>query len=146
MPEYRVLAGTHRTEDGEVAEPGDTVELSEEVRQQFAFEKFERVETDDETIVSDEPTDADEDDESESVEAEEAEDDGDDEDGELETADVDDIIPHDEYRLLSRMAADYNGDEVHGAMAGDDIVEFLETLTVPEVQELKRQAEASLAE
>ena len=161
MPEYRVLRGTHRLEDGTRAEPGDTVTLTVEQRERFARGKFEPVEEDDDEEVasatdsedSESDTTADDEDTAESPDEEQDVDDTSDdtsdeatEDEEVASeTDVSDVIPYDEYRLLSRMAADYDGDDIHGAMSGDEIEDFLETLTVSEVQELLRQAEADLA-
>lgn len=169
MPEYRVLRGTHRTEDGNRAAAGETVELSEEQRERLPDGKFEPVEqpaSETEEPESETDTSADEadteespdgeedvsdasDDTSESEEEDEESDEAADADEVVEEVDdevqVEDIIPYDDYRILARMAADYEGEEIHGAMGGDEIASHLETLTVPEVQELKRLAEAELS-
>ncbi len=61
-----------------------------------------------------------------------------------ESEDIGDQTPTpdvpDDYALLSKMAAAYEGDEVHGAMSGDQITSFFETLSPTEVNGLKRQA------
>lgn len=171
MPEYRVLRGTHRTEDGNRAEAGETVELSEDQRDRLPDGKFEPVEqsaSETEESESESGTSADEADTEESPDGEDDVSDTSDDTSESEEEDeepdaatdtdvteaveevddevqVEDLIPYDNYRLLSRMAADYDGEEIHGAMGGDEIAEHLETLTVPEVQELKRLAEAELS-
>lgn len=66
-------------------------------------------------------------------------------------ADADDVgdtsptpdVP-DDYTLLSKMAATYEGDDVHGSMSGDEISSFLETLSPTEVNGLKRQAKMEM--
>ena len=59
---YRVERGTHRTPDGDRAEVGDTVELTESQAARLPAEKFSRVETGSTATATDEEA-ADEDDE-----------------------------------------------------------------------------------
>lgn len=124
MPKFRVVAGTYRTVEGEQAEAGDVVDIDQSVYERHP-ETFAPVDADE----SDEPA-------GEGYEVETS--DGADRDPEPETA-PSAKIP-DEYRVLSSMAAEYEGDEVHGAMAGDDITEFFETLSDTELNALKRKA------
>lgn len=60
MATYTLRFGTHRREDGSVAEPGDTVELTDRQREQFNRRKFDPVDDGDEEPADD---DADGDDE-----------------------------------------------------------------------------------
>lgn len=50
----------------------------------------------------------------------------------------------DDYAMLSKMAAIYESDEVHGSMSGDEITQFLESLSPTEVNGLKRQAKQEM--
>lgn len=172
MPEYRVITGTHRTGDGDRAETGDVIDIAESVAEDFP-NKFERVESDDDETASvdeappEDPADpeadvaaaadsndADDGDDGESVaesESEDDESDGDDEAG-SDGIDSDDIgagedsadIP-DDYALLSKMAKNYDGDDIHGKMAADDIVSVLESLPDTEVAALKTQAREEIS-
>lgn len=114
MPEYRLLRGTHRRENGERAESGDVIELTEAERDRLPSGKLERVDDDDDeeetpdapelsqdaTVEDESETDdtasvetADEPvmtDESETVDAESDEDDA----SELDGLDVPDDEPH----------------------------------------------------
>lgn len=148
MPTYRVVRGTHRRTDGTRAERGDTVEMTEEERSDFPAEKFTEVETIEAESVddgadaaptpselADEPdVEVSEDIAPEPTELEEPE----------AAGDVPD--PDGNYDLLSKMAKHFEGDEVNGSMAGEDIAAFLEDLSDTEVAHLKEEARAELAE
>jgi len=54
------------------------------------------------------------------------------------------LIPADDYTLLSKMAAAYPSDEVHGSMAGDKIVAFFETAPEETVEKTKTEVEAEI--
>jgi hypothetical protein len=159
MPDYRIQAGTHRLPNGERAEAGDVVDIPESVATDFP-NKFERVDEPEST------SDVDEDDETPAALQDDTFDDHedavetDDEDGEQaedgadrpEGTTDDDIgeteaagdIP-DDYALLSKMAKHYDGEEIHGAKSGDEIKDFLTTLSQTEVAALKQQAKEEMA-
>lgn len=144
MPEYRVVAGTYRTDEGELAETGDTVEVSEDVADRFP-RTFEPVddETDDQQPEGEGyEVDTTENDADESEDT--SEDDEPADESEAQAEDEGELAPSaeipDDYGTLSSMAAEYDGDEIHGAMSGDEISEFLETLSTTEVNALKRNA------
>lgn len=173
MPDYRVTNGTHRTSDGDRAEPGDVIDIPESVAEDFPL-KFERVEddeADDEQSTIDEspPADPAEPEGDVSATANPGEtDDGDAADGDgdgdgdedvvevptespdgMTNEDVGDVsdssdIPGD-YATLSKMAANYDGDDIHGAMSGDEIAGFLETLSSTERAALKTKAREEMA-
>jgi hypothetical protein len=149
MPEYRVLRGTYRREDGTRAEPGDTFEVSEDTYARLNDECYERVDESDPTdthetepaqtdaqtdsVATDEPTDTDE--PSEPVE---------DESESVSSVSPESVIPYEDYRLLSKMAALYEGDDIHGAMSGDEICEGFEGMDGEHVADLLSEAEAEL--
>lgn len=132
MPKFRVVAGTYRTAEGQQAEVGDVVDIEESVYERHP-ETFAPVEQD----ASGEP-------EGEGYEVETS--DGADRDPEPEPEAETETAPSaeipEEYSVLASMAAEYEGDEIHGAMSGDDITEFLETLSDTELNALKRKAVA----
>lgn len=143
MPEYRVLRGTHRREDGTRAEAGETLEIPASVRERFPTGKFERVDapelepdesTAEETDTSDEP-DVSDDPHEELI----AVDDGID----VDDVEASDDVPTD-YTLLSKMAKYYDGDEVHGSMSGDELQAFFEDISGREVASLKHRARQDL--
>lgn len=144
MPEYRVTAGTHRTSDGDRAEPGDTIELSESEAAQFQ-NKLELVESD-----ANDEGEPESDNETSTALDEEADGDS---NGTPEGASDSDIggveaagnVPED-YALLSKMAKHYDGDDIHGAMSGDEISGFLETLSDTEVAALKQQSREEISD
>lgn len=134
MPKFRVVAGTYRTVEGEQAEAGDVVDIEESVYERHP-ETFAPVEQ----AQSSEPPG-----EGYSVETSDGADREDEPEPESEPEAESETAPSaeipDEYGMLSSMAAEYEGDEIHGAMSGDDITEFLETLSDTELNALKRQA------
>lgn len=132
MPQFRVVAGSFRTPDGERAEAGDIVEVDEDVAQDFP-NTFERVESDE---VGDEA--GSEESSGETTEETEATPEGA-SDKDIGDTSPDAEIPED-YSALSSMAAEFDGDEIHGAMSGDEIIGFLETLSLEEVEALKTEA------
>lgn len=158
MPTYRLTAGTHRTPDGDRAEAGETIEIPESVAEDFG-NKFERV--DDEELDADSNAiDTDEDDDAtveamsedayEELEAEIAEEVGDVDDSPDGASDEDigdteaaGDIPED-YAILSKMAKHYDGEEIHGAKSGDEIRQFLSSLSDSEVASLKQQAQTEM--
>lgn len=169
MPEYRVTAGTHRTSDGERAEPGDIIELDEQTAAQFT-NKLERVESDSESdaddsesaLSTDDTVDALSEDAYDEVEAEVESVTAEDQDVGADAASSDagpsgasdeDVggveaagnVP-DDYALLSKMAKHHDGEEIHGAMSGDEITGYLETLSDTEVAALKQQAQDEVRE
>ena len=139
MPTIRIVRGTHRVASGERAEQGDVVEVTERELDALPRYKYETVS--DESDEGSKPT---EDTEPEATVEEDLTSDTDEEDTEPEAeymeVGVEELIPYDDYGMLSTMAADYDGDEIHGSMSGEEITEFFETLSVPEVQNLKRKA------
>ena len=161
MPEYRILAGTHRKADGERAEAGDTIEIPDDVASEFP-NKFERVEPDENphTEQNDQAQDGEaaveplsevshglDEDVQDNAQSE------DESDATPEGASSDDVggveaagdVP-DDYSLLSKMAKHYDGDEIHGAKSGDEIKNFLANLSDTEVAALKQQAKAELSD
>lgn len=147
MPEYTVLSGTHRREDGSVAEEGDVVEMTEEHRDSFSPEKFRLAEDEEESgsesqTVGGETASA----ESEATEAEPDElpnepiDEEDLDEWDEEEAEPSADIPE-EWETLRSMAMAYDGSEITGSTSKDDIVSFLETLDAEEVSALREEAE-----
>lgn len=166
MPKVRIVRGTYNPLDGERAGPGDVVEVSQERLDGWPNNRYEVISDDAADLESADDADGDDGEGTESTDEQDAADsdpedeaaadaatDGDEEDGEAEPdvemefgdVSVDDIIPYDDYRTLATMAKHYDGDDVHGAMAGEEITDFFETLSVPEVQDLKRKAEGELS-
>lgn len=158
MPLVRLLRGTFNPADGERAGPGDTIELDEETIARLPEAKFELVESADDSNDVNPDTIAEGGDTEPSIEesdadaeiSEEIDDDvtavseemsADDEES-VEVASVEDIIPYDDYNLLSKMAMHYDGSEIHGAMSREDITDYLETLSASDVLELKRQGKS----
>jgi len=150
MPDYRITAGTHRLPNGERAEAGDVITLSEAEGERFAF-KLEKVDTDEltETVDVDEPESVDDapeptgaTDEDEDADADvELPDGASDEDiGGVETVDL-----PDNYSLLSKMAKHYPSDEVHGRQSGDQIRGFLSNQDPEVVANAREKAEAELS-
>lgn len=140
MPTYRVVRGTHRREDGTVAEVGDTVEMTEDVRNNFPREKFREIETvevpaDDTTTTA---TDTESDPNNVVPDAEVTEDVAPSPD-EVEDTEASGDVP-DDYNLLSKMAKHYDGDEVHGSMGTDELTEFFSELSDTEIAHLKDEA------
>lgn len=138
MPEYRVLRGTYRKEDGTRAEPGDIVEMSEERRSRLPNEAYELVEDEDEP----EPVESAETEETETVESEQPTDETESET--VSTVSPESVLPYDDYRLLSKMAALHDGDEPHGAMSGEEITDAFEVMDGEYVADLLSQAQAEL--
>lgn len=135
MPTYTVLSGTHRREDGSVAEAGDTVEMSEEQRDRFSLGKFEEVEQPEDAVES--AATADEVTATISEDLDEPEDEADDEPDAPEASDE---IP-DDWDMVQAMAVVYEGDEVKGNMSQEDIEAFFASeLTDTELIDLKQQA------
>ena len=134
MPKIRIVRGSYRKLNGKRAEPGDVIELDESSIERLPQNKFEYVDDESES----EPDDSDTDSRDSMVEEEFGEEP---ESVSPEPADPSDIIPYDDYQTLSSMAANFDGPEVHGAMSGDDITSFFETLTVSELSELRRRVE-----
>jgi len=142
-----MVRGTYRTESGERAEAGDVIDVSDDVVDRLNPATYEVVDSDDENEPSAgvESADADSPPVAE-VEVESGEDD----EAVPETRsaelpineDTEEPIPDvpEDYSVLSKMAALYEGDEVHGAMTAEDITAFFETLTPTEVNGLKRRA------
>ena len=121
MPTYRVVQGSFRRADGTRAEPGDTIEISEHRASRLPSDAYERVSTAD----TDSPP---------STEATETD------------ITPESVLPYDDYRLLSKMAALEDSDEVHGAMTSDDIVSYFEAQTGPHVAEMVATAESAMGE
>lgn len=163
MPEYRVVRGTHRREDGTRAEQGDMVELSEEQRDRYPAESFERVSEPDDEVDEDEdvaPTPSEEADQTEDTVEEESEassTESPDEDDEEAVDDVD-LAPSldhegeenasgdlpDDWEMLQAMASVYEGDEVDGRSDRDSIEETFSEFSDTEVAVLKDKAEDHL--
>lgn len=162
MPTFRVTTGTHRTADGTRAEAGDVVDIPESVADDFP-NKFERVAQDEEDTAESSTDSVDESPPNNPTEPdgdvaaagevgsdEEADEDDTESPGGLSDGDVGDAEPAaeipDDYATLSKMAANFDGDEIHGAMSGDEINNFLETLPKTEVAALKTQAQEELSD
>lgn len=145
MPEYRVVAGTYRTAEGERAEPGDIVDIPTERASAHSntFEKVEQTENEEgppgEGYAVDTTENEAESDTEAEAEAEDESEPGEDESERAPSAEI-----PDDYKMLSKMAAEYEGDEVHGAMSGDDITAFMEDLSDTEIAALKEKAAAEL--
>lgn len=141
MPTYRVLIGKHRRSDGTRAVAGtddDLVELPAEQAELFSSQKFEKVESaaEESDTESDTPADV----TNTPSDADGEEDVSDTSDNTSDDATASDAVASaipDDYRTLCKMAAECESDEVNGAMSGDEITAFFETLTVEEVEELK---------
>jgi hypothetical protein len=150
MPDYRITAGTHRLPNGERAEAGDVITLSEAEGERFAF-KLEQVESDEltETVEVDEPESVDE-----GPEPTEATDESEREDSDVELPDgatdddvggVETVDLPDNYSLLSKMAKHYPSEDVHGRQSGDQIRGFLSNQDPEVVANAREKAEAELS-
>ena len=154
-PSYELVEGGVDPTDEPVAEP----EPDEPDKNTPTADTEPDNSTSPETEVSPEPVSTEAEDEAESDEDDEAESedqsmpepadtpDEDAPDG-ADSADIGDQTPTpdvpDDYSMLSKMAAIYEGDEIHGSMSGDQITDFLEGLTPTEVNGLKRQAKQEM--
>lgn len=141
-PSYELVED--EAEDDGVPEPttsqdvGDDDLPSPEDKEDENVETPEPVRTGDEDEADVESADAEDEDEAEDKEQPSG----------ADSNDIGDTEPTpdvpDDYSLLSKMAKLYEGDEVHGAMSGDEITGFLESLSPTEVNGLKRRAKQEM--
>ena len=159
MPKYRIVRGTYNPRDGERAEPGDVIELSEDRAARLPNESIEPVVEESEDPVEDpveesltESAEVEEELDEDDVAADTSEDD-DELAAEISESLSEDVTPEDsdddtqvvsaipdDYRLLSKMASSHDSPHVHGAMKQVEIEEFFEDEDPELVLELLNEA------
>jgi hypothetical protein len=144
MPIYRVLSGQHRREDGTVAEAGDTVEMSEELRDRFGRDKFDVVESaaTDETVSTGVSGATSETADGDGSVAPSTSDDTSQNQSESEASGD---VPTD-WPTLRQMGVVYEGDEVNGSSSKEKLSTFFNQFSESEVAELKRKAKKRMEE
>lgn len=139
MPRYRVLRGTYRRADGTRAEPGDIIEVSEERFSRLPSDSYERVDEDETTVEENDEPD-------ETIEPQSERDSESESTSDSTGITPESVLPYDDYRLLSKMAALEESDDVHGAMSSEEIIDYFERQSGPYVADLLSEAESAMGD